>query len=692
MDEVLRNLRKALLANTIARSVYRRMEMAYNSQARAKFDFTTDVDDQLEPSMSDPLYFSHRLRIYQKSLVQHAKRRSWKCNDVQFTLSSLKSLDSLFQSHDCHQPCISADTPGVLARRNSLLELVAEIGSAALVEKLIYDQNWNDKELSCALTRACEYGHFATAKILASRCPPLRYDEDGPSPLHWLIMFSQDEAKQLATLLVLGFSDDVEDANGICRDMINAMPRSGSEPNSFPEHCLQLIGSPFHWAVGARYLPLVTFLVKLGASIHLRWSHTRAPQNDYSDRQRPDSTPFELAIACHLPEICDALWKSTPGSRQVELLESSAMLHSIGKPALPFLKYIIHGANHVQALRDTIGMLQAWGFDICRQNKHGESAFMAALADPNQELYVLQEILSVSGRNDEITSNGKNAVTLVAATSSRRQHSVQRMLLAVDKVSNINDTDQSGWNTLHYQAVEDSAKLCQVLLQRKTLDINKQNANGDTAVHLAATFNAGTILHLSLQNSADTEILNCDRQTPLALAILHRQRQPIQILIEVGADINLGGFDDASKTSALHVAVSGSSSSSSIARHLLETYPKFRVPLQLNLLDGLGWTLLHRAAYSGDHEAVAALLDYGANSEAQLRRRSPIAQGRTALDTTSNLLQAISTDSGLGSGHSRIREGGEPAIAAFRLRLEEVRLILGQRRGSLRFDEKVSDS
>ena len=666
--------------------------MAYNSQARAKLDSTTDVDDQLEPLMSDPLYFPHRLRIHQKSLVQHVKRRSWKCNDVRFTLSSLKSLDNMFQSHNCHQPCISADTPGVLARRNNLLELVAEMGSSALVEKLINDQNWNDKELSCALIKACEYGHFATAELLASRCPPLQYDEDGPSPLHWLIMFSQHEAKQLATLLVLGSSDDVEDANGICKDMINAMPRSGSEPNTFPEHCLQLVGSPLHWAVGARNLPLVTFLVKLGASIHLRWSHTRAPQNDYSDRQRPGSTPFELAIACHLPEICDALWKSTPGSRQVELLESSTMLHSIGKPALPFLRYIIHGANHVQALRDTIGMLQAWGFDICRQNRHGESAFMAALADPNQELYVLQGIMSVSGRNNEITSDGKNAVTLVAATSSRRQHSVQRMLLAVDSISNINDTDQSGWNALHYLAVEDSAKLCQVLLQRKTLDINKQNANGDTAVHLAATFNAGTILHLLLQHGADTEILNCDRLTPLALAILHRQRQPIQILIEVGADISLGGFDDASKTSALHVAVSGPNSPSSIARHLLETYPKFRVPSQLNLLDGLGWTPLHRAAYFGDHEAVAALLDYGANSEAQRRRRSPIAQGRTALDITSNLLQAISTGSGLGSDHSRIREGGEPAIAAFRLRLEEVRLILAQRRESLRFDEKVSDS
>ena len=263
-------------------------------------------------------------------------------------------------------------------------------------------------------------------------------------------MFDQDEARQLAAHLVFGSSGSIGNANGICRDMINAVPRPGGEPSTFPEHCLQLAGSPLHWAVGARNLPLVELFIQLGASIHLRWSHNRALENAYPEHQRPGFSPFELAVAWHLPELCDALWRSTPSSSQAELLESAVALHPIGKSALPFLRYIIHGANHVDALRDTISVLQTWGFEARCKNKQWESASMAALADPEQENYVLQEIMSMSDRNDEITSDGKNAATLVAATSSRRQHNVQRMKLVVDRVRNINDTDQSGMNALHY--------------------------------------------------------------------------------------------------------------------------------------------------------------------------------------------------------------------------------------------------
>ena len=675
-DEVLSNLQKALLRNTIARSIYHRMEMAYGSQISTKLHSTTNVDDQLEPLVSDPLYFSHRIRVHQKTLNQYTMQRSWRCNYVQFTFNDLQSHDMLFQSDDCHQPCISADTPGLLARRENLLELLAEVGNFALVERLLNEQKWNDKELSCALLKACEYGHLATALLTASHCPQLEYDGDGPSPLHWLIMF---KARQLATHLVFGFSSSIENSNGICRDMINAVPRPGSEPSTFPEHCLQLAGSPLHWAVGARNLPLVELFIQLGASIHLRWSHNRAPENAYPNHQRPSFSPFELSIAWHLPELCNALWRSTPSSSQAELLESAVALHPIGKSALPFLRYIIHGANHVDALRETIGVLQAWGFEARCKNKQWESAFMAALADPEQEIYVLQGIMSMSDPNAEITSDGKNAATLVAATSSRRRHNVQRMKLVVDRVSNINDTDQSGMNALHYVAVGDNARLCQVLLQNNILDVNKQNANGDTAAHLAARLNSTRTLDSLLQYGADIEVLNFDKQTPLALAILHRQEAAIRSLIEAGADINLGSPNDTSKTGALHLAVSEPSSSNSIARHLLEAYPRFRDPSQLNLLDGSGWTALHKAAYLGDHESVAALLDHGADSEVPRRRSSPIAQTLTALDITSRLLQSLSNKSDLVSAdHSRIREGGQPAIDAFKLRLEEVRMLLQQ--------------
>ena len=683
-SEVLHNIRKAVYSNTIARSIHRRVEMAYDEQAKIEPNLTTAVDDQLEYLMSDPLYFSHRLRLHQKNLSQNVRQRLWKCDSVQFTLSDLPLFDSLFHDHDCHQPCVNTDTPGVIARRNNLLDLVAEAGSDTVIERLIEDQTWSDQELGCALTIACEYGQFATAKCLAYHCPQLQYEEVGPSPLHWLIMFDQDEAKQLASLLILGSSDIVESANGVCKGMVNAMPRPGSEPYTLSEHCLQLTGSPLHWAVGTRNLALVTFLIELGANIHLRWSYTSQHNIEFSTHQRPDLTPFELAVAWHLPEICEVLWKATPSSHQAKLIESSTTFHSIGQHGLPFLRYIIHGANHVQALRDTIGMLLSWGFDIQCKNKLRESAFMAALKDPDQEIYILREIMSSSDCNDEITLDGKNAVTLVAATSSRRRYSTQRMILAAERVSSINDTDHSGRNALHYVAAEDNAKICDVLLQSNTLDINKRDTHGETAAHISAASNAGMILKLLVHRGADIEILNSARQTPLTVAILHRQKIAIRILIEAGADMSLGNHGGSTNTTALHAAISEQSFSDSIASHLLENYHEFRDPLQLDLVDEHGWTPLHRAAYFGDYQGVAALLDYGANSEARTSSHYRMAQGQTALDITDNLLKSMA-ESCLRIDHPRVREGDEPGLATFQLHLEEVKLILAQKRKDLGF-------
>ncbi len=679
--EVLCHLRKAATVDPIAASVRRRLEIACNDQSLMKLDFATEVDYEVEPLMSSPLYFSTRLRLHQKSLAKITEKRTWKCDTVQFTLLGLGLLDCLSHRSDCHQPCVSSDPHGVILRRENLLNLAAEVGNPTLIHTLISNERWSEAELRSALLKACEYGNFVATELLSVHCPQLPFTSDKISPLHWLIMFDQDEARRLAVLLVLGSGGDIENANGICKDLVNVMPPPGSDPIIFPEHCLQLAGSPLHWAVGARNLALVTILVELGANAYQRWSPNRAPENDYPSHQHPGFTPLELAVAWHMPEIVDAFWKRTPSSLRIDLLESSDVPHYLGQLSLPFLRYIIHGANHVHAFNDTIHTLQAFAFDLCRRNKQGQSVLMAALGDPDQDIYMLQGILAASGSAERVTSDGKNAVTLVAATSLRRQNNPQRMELAMKMTTDINDTDDSGWNALHYLSVEDNATLCKMILRHGNLDINRQNAKGASAVHLAATFNAATVLVLLLHSGADIETWDQDGYTPLALAILNRRRSAIRFLVEAGANTFLRNGEGASKIGALHIAVSGPSSLDSIAAHLLETYPVFGSSSHLNLVDGFGWTPLHRAAYFGDYEGVAALLSYGADSEAQCCRRFPIAPGRTAFDVASNLLQKISTDSGLGSDHASIIKGGAVAIAAFRLRLEEVKLILTQKRG-----------
>lgn len=667
--KVLHHLRKASSHSVIARSIRRRLEIACDDQNLMKLDFTITVDHQIEHLMSSPLYFSERVRLHQKILVANVNQPTWRAELV----------GNIANEGDHQLSYVSTDTPGVLARRKKLLDLASKVGDTSLVRSLLSERNWASKELLSALVKSCEYGHFSAAELLASRWSYATFESSRSSPLHWLIMFKEDEAEYLAKLLVRGPARVVDNVNAVSEGMINAMPPAGSEPTFFPEHCLQLVGSPLHWAVGTRNLPLVLLLLRFGADIHQRWSFTRAPENDYPSQLRPSCTPLELAIELHLPEIIDALWTATSPTKQADLVVSANLFHRIAQLPPPFLRRMIHGAEHVAALRKTIATLQGIGLDIADKDGHGQSVFMATLAEPDQELYVLDETLEASGRQEDITADGQNAVTLVAATSSIRQQSTQRMQIASSIVIDINRTDSSGFNALHYLAVENNAKLCEVLLQRMDIDVNKRNSKGATATHIAATFNAAAVLDLLLRNGAQIEMLDNDNQSALNLSVSFRHKITTMILMEAGASTIKGNEGESSRASILHLAVSGPSSSDSMASYLLDTYPQLSDATHLNFVDGLGWTPLHRAAYFGDYAGVAALIRHGADTQIRCPRRFPIAKGRTALEVVTHLLERLRAKKDLGADHVRITQEGAQAIDTFRSRLEEVQVLLAQK-------------
>ncbi|KAL8958832.1 MAG: hypothetical protein Q9193_004183, partial [Seirophora villosa] len=653
--KVLHHLRKASSHSLTARSIRRRLEIACDDQNLMKLDFTTTVDHQIEHLTSSPLYFSERVRLHQKTLVANERHHQLSCNRT--------------------------DTSGVLTRRENLLDLASEAGDTNLIRRLLSERNWAGKELVSALVKSCEYGHFSAAELLASHCSHPAFESNRPSPLHWLIMFSENEAEDLAKLLVLGSGRGVDNANGVLKGMINAMPPAGSEPRTFPEHCLQLVGSPLHWAVGTRNLSLVLLLLRFGADIHQRWSFARRFDDCQPSEQRPSCTPLELAIVLHLPEIIDVLWSATPYTKQAEIVSSAGLFQCIGQVPSPFLRRMIHGAEHVAALRKTIATLRDMGFDITGRDGQVQSVFMAALAEPDQEPYVLDETLEASGYHEDCTADGMNAVTLVAATSLGRQQSAYRMQIASRIVIDINRANslEMGMNALHYVAAANSARLCEVLLQRSDVDINKRNSKGATAMHLAAMLNAAPILKLLLRNRAEVEMLDNYDQSALALSVFFRDKIAAGILMEAGASTITGNEGDSSRTSILHLAVSSASSSDSMASYLLDTYPDLSDATHLNFVDRRGWTPLHRAAYFGDYAGTAALMRHGADTEIQCTRPFPIAEGRTALDVVTNLLETLRVKRVLGIFHTRITREGAQGIATFRSCLEEVRVLLSQK-------------
>ncbi|KAI4188092.1 MAG: hypothetical protein LQ346_005383 [Caloplaca aetnensis] len=192
-------------------------------------------------------------------------------------------------------------------------------------------------------------------------------------------------------------------------------------------------------------------------------------------------------------------------------------------------------------------------------------------------------------------------------------------------------------------------------------------------------FNAATTMELLLRNGAQVEMLDNDNQSALALSVSFRHKNTTGILMEAGASTAIGNGGGSSRTSILHLAVSGPSSSDSIASYLLDTYPELSDATHLNFVDGLGWTPLHRAAYFGDYAGIAALIRHGADTEIQCPRRFSIAKGRTALEVVTFLLEKFRVKKELGADHIRITQGGAQAIDTFRQRLEEVQVLLSQK-------------
>ena len=72
---------------------------------------------------------------------------------------------------------------------------------------------------SNALYAACSTGHFDTAIALCSMCHTYQFDDELPTPLHWLVMFDERQLLELGRAL----------ASGPCRGLLDTAPTIGKQ-------------------------------------------------------------------------------------------------------------------------------------------------------------------------------------------------------------------------------------------------------------------------------------------------------------------------------------------------------------------------------------------------------------------------------------------------------------------------------
>ena len=681
VHEMFRYLKRALPDSFVAQSIYTRIVAAIGAktnETNIQLDFSTEIDKQLEPFNSTHTYFSERLRKFQKLLCQISTRKVWETDGIKFSLQNHESLDTLLQNHSSDHICVSVDGPGRISARTTVLELLAEAGECSSINRVVLNRPCSNAELSLALNQACSYGYFDAAMLLASQCRVFVHENNSePTPLHWLIMFDTEECNQLARFLVLGSLGNAHHSIGLCKTLLDEMPPTGSEPTQFLMHCLQLSGSPLHWAVASRNLPLVKLLIELGANPSISRPKFRGSDIASVHIDLPSLTPLGLATHYHFPEIVD-FFISQAGSDHSNKTSKSSF-HYLGLYSIPFSRYIVHGSDYRNALKKTINLLIRSGHNIHEANDSGETAFMAALGEPDQEPYILEELLAAGARvQDRALQSGKNAVSIVASSSNKRPYQIERLALVLPHASNLNDLDNFGYNGLHYLAIYNAERMVKLILQDQRLNIDARTSRRqrDTAMHIGATFGSVNVLRLLILANAMIEVKDEDGRTPLEVAILCRQKEAADIFLAEDASIYFDLHDDGPRSTVLHSAVAGPSYPGSIASHLLEKHAVLRNPLLVNLFDRYGWTPLHKATFYGDVESVATLLSYGADHSAACTHPYPIAPGRTSLDIVKTLLRGLHTDSDLCFYHSRIKRGGKLAFNNFIHCLAEIRRIL----------------
>ncbi|KAF5862092.1 hypothetical protein ETB97_012157 [Aspergillus alliaceus] len=168
----------------------------------------------------------------------------------------------------------------------------------------------------------------------------------------------------------------------------------------------------------------------------------------------------------------------------------------------------------------------------------------------------------------------------------------------------------SGFNSFWNTAPMDRYAHNQVLellldIRAVRADINAQNANGDTVLHLAiARFGTIAAIRLLLKAEASTNIKGRQGRTPLLYALYLEQEAVATLLLNKDSDpYSL----DNNGSSALHYAIASERISLGFIERLLSA------GVDVNWKDEEGHAPLYLAAQRNKRDAIRLLLDYGAD-------------------------------------------------------------------------------
>ncbi|KAF2016797.1 hypothetical protein BU24DRAFT_209884 [Aaosphaeria arxii CBS 175.79] len=283
------------------------------------------------------------------------------------------------------------------------------------------------QEINTALLLACQLGDIdALISLAPQRAEFLPYEGSGPTPLHYLFMFDQDEKTLDVALKAL------LPTNGGSRehllDMYCSTPQILDQQLPF-----SLIGTPLNFAVIAGSRGAVEALLRAGASpfsFKLEAGHVMslAPRN-----------PLQSAVSYHQADIFSALWRSCllqPKKRSElfnEALSPEGSLFAQLCAVSPMERWILQSnAGHINQSKMVLTLVCAiW--ELLKSDADGPEGRTLGKRFARQIATGLEQILALDGLEvaDELLNRASEIIGLFPVLfleDDASQNSMQALL------------------------------------------------------------------------------------------------------------------------------------------------------------------------------------------------------------------------------------------------------------------------
>ncbi|CAN0113132.1 unnamed protein product, partial [Ectocarpus fasciculatus] len=216
---------------------------------------------------------------------------------------------------------------------------------------------------------------------------------------------------------------------------------------------------------------------------------------------------------------------------------------------------------------------------------------------------VVRTLLDLEGMNElDAASGNEGRTALHRAATGGHTDAARVLVLGGAKVDLVDD---KGSTALHYAIDGGHLQLAEDLVIAGA-DLEAKDGDGNNPLHLAAAHNDDKFIGTLIRRGVCVSVHNKKGEHPLHIAVQHEHVAVTKALLKAGADPNIRYGSD-NRLSPLFLA----RGNVAMTRTLLDS------GADVKSVDEVGCTALHWAAYHGIPEVVDTLMDFRADVEAQ---------------------------------------------------------------------------